>query len=284
MFVIRSRTGELRLVWRLAIILVLSVAVAFLLRFIPIVLYTAYLAGAGTPQEEALASAKTIVFEGPAWTTALGILNGFMYFLLVWLLIRVIEKRSFAWKEIGMDWRRRSLAALAGGALLALSLHIASPLAGLAFGSSIPSVSILLAGLAVPGVLLQLAHYLAMGFGEEVVFRGYMQTRLVERLGAVWGILIASVVFCSAHLVFMSLSPVTILSAVMLWAAIGTLYHWTKSLYLVGMFHGMANTLTNTLPLADSPVGGLLVHALALVLVILAFRRSRASRVRANET
>jgi hypothetical protein len=83
----------------------------------------------------------------------------------------------------------------------------------------------------------------------------------------------------------MSLSLVTIISGVMLWVTIGTLYHWSKSLYLVGMFHGMMNTLLNTLHLEGTDIGGLIVHALALLLVVIvALRRSRASSVRSNRT
>ncbi|MFQ5865978.1 MAG: lysostaphin resistance A-like protein [bacterium] len=285
MSIIRYKTGEVRLAWRLLIIIMLFVAVAVLLRFIPISLYTAFLTSSGMAQETALTNAKAIVFEDPAWSMVIGILNGLLSLPLVWFLIKVVERRSFAWKTVGLDWKRNSLSALAFGALLALLMYVGSQLVGHAFSSPIPSVNIVLAGLSVPIVIQNFAHYLAMGFGEEVVFRGYVQSRLVERYGAPWGILIASVTFTLLHLGFMSLSPVTIFSAVMLWVTIGALYHWSKSLYLVGMFHGMANTLLNTLHLEDTEVGGLIVHALALLLVIIvALYRSRASNVRSNPT
>ena len=186
---------------------------------------------------------------------------------------------------MGLDWRRNSLSVLAYGVLLALLLYVADMVIGQAFGYSIPSLNIILAGISIPIFIQKFVLYLAMGFGEEVVFRGYLQTRLVERYGALWGILIASVTFTLVHIGFISLSFVTIISGVMLWVSIGTLYHWTKSLYLVGMFHGMANTLLNTLHFEGTEVGGLIVHAMALLLVItVAFRRSRASRVRSNPT
>lgn len=281
MSIIRYRTGEVRLVWRLLIIIILFVAVAVLLRFIPISLYTAFLVRSGMAQDAALTNAKAIVFEDPVWSMVIGILNGLMSLPLVLFLTKVVERRSFAWKTVGLDWRRNSLSSFAFGALLALLMYAASQVVGHAFGASIPSVNIVLAGLSVPIVIQNFAHYVVMGFGEEVVFRGYIQSRLVERFGAPWGILIASVTFTLVHLGFMPLSPVTILSGVMLWVTIGALYHWSKSLYLVGMFHGMANTLLNTLPLENTEVGGLIVHALALLLVIfVALHRSRASRVR----
>ena len=115
-----------------------------------------------------------------------------------------------------------------------------------------------------------------MGFGEEIVFRGYIQSRLVQRHGTIWGILTATVLFTLLHLGFYELSPVNIFSAVILFAAVGTLYHWTKSLYLVGMFHGIANTLLNTFPFEGPEASGLLVHAVALLLVVVAFRKSKS--------
>jgi len=149
MSITRYGTGEVRLVWRLLIILALFVALAVLLRFIPISLYTAFLASSGMAEDEALASAKAIVFEDPVWSTAIGVLNGLMSLPLVWLLIRVIERRSFQWKTVGLDWKRNSLSALALGALLALLMYFADKVISQPFGSSLPSVNEVLAGLSV---------------------------------------------------------------------------------------------------------------------------------------
>ncbi|NIR02101.1 MAG: hypothetical protein GTN78_18220, partial [Gemmatimonadales bacterium] len=81
--------------WRLLTIVVLSVVVAVVLRFIPIVIYTGILVRSGIAREGALATAKQAVFEGPVWSTVLGVLNAAMYFLLVWFLVRVVERGGF---------------------------------------------------------------------------------------------------------------------------------------------------------------------------------------------
>jgi membrane protease YdiL (CAAX protease family) len=67
-----------------------------------------------------------------------------------------------------------------------------------------------------------------MGFGEEIVFRGYIQTRLVERYRAIWGILITAMIFVLLHQISYNLSPIIFLSGVMLWTAIGALYYLSK--------------------------------------------------------
>lgn len=280
---IRYRTGEVRLVWRVLIAVVVYLAVVFLLRFIPIFLSTALQAGRGIDRQDALEAAKAIVFEHPIWSTAIGIIHGLMSLPLVWFLMRVLEKRSFAWKDVGLDWRRNSLLSLAFGALLALLIYVAGTVVDRVLGSSIPTIDTVLAGLTVSAVVRNFALYIPIGFGEEVLFRGYVQTRLVERHGALWGILIGSIVFTLLHLLGRPLSPVTIFSAVILWAGVGALYHWSRSLYLVGMFHAVANILLNVLPSDRSHAAGLIVHVLALLLiVVVGLRTSKSFRVPSN--
>lgn len=265
---IRYRTGEVRLIWSVLVAVVFWVAIAFLVRFIPIFLSTTIQAGRGMDRQDALEAAKNIVFEHPIWSTAIGVINGLMSLPIVWFLMRMIEKRSFTWKDVGLDWRRNSLLCLVFGALLALLLYSASIFINRVLGSSIPTIDTVLADLTISAVVRNLVLYIPMGFGEEVVFRGYIQIRLVERHGAVWGILIGSIVFTLLHLFVSPLSPVTVLSGIILWAAVGALYHWSRSLYLVGMFHGIANILLNTLSFKGSDAAGLIVHVLALLLIL----------------
>jgi membrane protease YdiL (CAAX protease family) len=239
-------------------------------------------------RQDALEAARALVFEHPIWSTTLGIINALMSFLLVWFLIRVIEKRNFAWKDVGLDWRRNSLLCLTFGVLLALLMYVAEAIVDhRVVGSSVPTIDTFLAGLTVSAVVRNLAVWIPMGFSEEVLFRGYVQTRLVERLGAIRGILIGSIVFTLLHLLVRPISPVTIVSAVILWAAIGTLYHLSRSLYLVGTFHAVANTLLNVFPSDRSHVAGLIVHAVALLLIVVvglytvrSSRKPPASKIR----
>ncbi len=283
MSIIKYGTGEVRVIFRVAIAIALWLAVVFVLRFIPIFVYTAIQAGDGVARQDAVDSAKAIVFEHAVWSTVIGIINGLMSLPIVWFLMRVIEKRTFTWKEAGLDWRRNSLLCMVFGAGLALFMYVLGIVVDRILGCSIPTIDKFLAGLTVWTVIRSVALWIPMGFGEEVIFRSYVQSRLVERHGALPGILIGSIVFTLLHLLVRPLSPVTILSAVMLWTAVGALYHWSRSLYLVGMFHGVANILLNTLPSEGSDTGGLIVNALALLVVVgVGLRRSRSRVVPSN--
>jgi membrane protease YdiL (CAAX protease family) len=276
---IRTPTGEVRLVWRLILVLVLFVAVEVLLRVIPIGLIAASMVKAGTAQASAVESARAIVFEDPIWSTGIGVLVGIMGFLIVWLLVRAVEKSAFTWKAVGLDWRRSSPIMILLGVLLALILFTAYGLMGCLLGSSAVSVSGLLTGGSLGGFFMKLLLFTAMGFSEEVVFRAYVQTRLSTRFGATWGVLGAALIFTLLHQISYNLSLVTMLSGILLWTTLGALYHLTQSLYLVGTFHALMNTMLNTLNFEVGDIPALIAHAFALLtlLLFIGFKARRMS-------
>jgi hypothetical protein len=69
----------------------------------------------------------------------------------------------------------------------------------------------------------------------------------------------------------------------MLWTTIGVIYHLSKSLYLVSVFHGTMNTLLNTLHFEVDDISSLAMHALVLCLVIVvALVKMRGSGIRSS--
>ena len=272
---LKMPTGEYRLVWRLVLIILLFVAMQVLVRLIPIGLLTVFMVKSGIAQSSAVESARTIVFDNPFWSTVIGVLVALLGFLIVWLLVHLVEKSEFTSKAIGLDWRRNSPYMILWGALLAFILFIAYTLLAHFFGSPNASVSTLLRGVRFTGFLQKFILFMAMGFSEEVVFRAYIQTRLVSRIGVIWGVLCTALVFTLLHQLSYQLSPITILSGVLLWTTFGALYYLSKSLYLVGVFHGMMNTLLNTVSIAVGNIPILIVHALALLALIIFARLNK---------
>nr|MBN1229689.1 CPBP family intramembrane metalloprotease [Anaerolineae bacterium] len=282
MSIIRNEAGAIRLAWRLILIILLYVAVAVLLRLIPIGLLTVFHVRSGMTQASALGSARSTVFEEPVYLMPIGILSGLMGLLIVWFLLRVIEKSSFRWTAVGLDWRRNSYLAILLGVALSLLLSFTSILIGTLLGSTGTSLDASIRRVSVPVIFQDIVLWLAMGFGEEIVFRGYVQARLVERYGATYGVTATAVIFVLLHQISYRLSPVIILSGVMLWITIGTLYHLSKSLYLVIIFHGMLNVFQNTLHVEVSDTSSMIVHSLALFLIIvfsLIWQRALSSRL-----
>jgi membrane protease YdiL (CAAX protease family) len=265
---IRTPTGEYRMVWRLILIILLFVAMQVLVRLIPIGLLTVFMVKSGIAQSSAVESARTIIFEDPVWSTIIGVLVGLMGFLIVWFLVRVVEKSEFTGVAIGLDWRKSSPLMILWGVLLAIILFIAYMLFAGFMGSSDSSVATLLRGVSITGFLQKFILFMAMGFGEEVVFRAYVQTRLVSRIGAMWGVVGAALIFTLLHQISYNLSPITILSGILLWTTLGSLYYLSKSLYLVGTFHGIMNTILNTVSIEMGEIPVLIVHAVTLLTLI----------------
>ena len=275
MSLLKNGSQEVRLVWRLMLVIFLYVSASVLLRFIPISIYTTYLAQGGLSHARALEYATAVIFEHPVASTGIGILNGLSGFLIVLLLVKVIEKTKFTWEMVGLNWRRSSVYMVLVGAVFAGLLYACYVLVQDLMGNSSPALKYLLANVSALAFIQQFLLYLAMGFGEEMIFRGYLQTRLVNRFGVVTGILMTSVVFTLLHQISYRLSPVLVVSGVLLWSTLGMLFYLSKSLYLVSLFHGMMNTLLNTVQFQMDDTSGMIAHGAVflLVLVVLIIRR-----------
>jgi uncharacterized protein len=73
------------------------------------------------------------------------------------------------------------------------------------------------------------------GVGEELFFRGWLQSVLASNFGAWPGILIASVIFGLAHY----LSPTYAIYAGLTGLYLGVIYHVSGNLYLVMIIHAL---------------------------------------------
>jgi membrane protease YdiL (CAAX protease family) len=97
------------------------------------------------------------------------------------------------------------------------------------------------------------AGQLLWGFYQEVSYRGILQTELTRRLGRIWGPLAANVIFTFGPLHFYHFtsgrswtSIATVFAATF---TIGLLFafmfHRTRNIWLVGIFHGIGNVYIN---------------------------------------
>lgn len=160
-----------------------------------------------------------------------------------------------------VGWTVAGLAALFVGHL-ALNLLVAR------FGPPDPGTHQLIElGRRQPDVLLLLVplSLFVVGPGEEVLFRGVVQTRLVEAYGTAAGVVAASALFAVAHLpsygsgsVAVPIGALFVLSLVF-----GTVYEVTDNLLVPAAVHGVYNAtlVAGLYVLTQNPPG--LVGALA---------------------
>lgn len=87
-------------------------------------------------------------------------------------------------------------------------------------------IEIILVGLFVP-------------VAEETMFRGVLQTALVERFGALAGILGSSLLFSAIHVDPVLFPPLFIMGLIL-----GFLRHYYQSIWVPIMFHALNNTIT----------------------------------------
>jgi membrane protease YdiL (CAAX protease family) len=87
-------------------------------------------------------------------------------------------------------------------------------------------------------LLLLLAVGIAPGFGEEMLFRGFLQRGLVSRLGTCWGVLLSAALFGLAHL-----DPVHSSLAFLLGVYLGVVTQLAGCIRTAILCHVLNNTL-----------------------------------------
>lgn len=93
-----------------------------------------------------------------------------------------------------------------------------------------------------------------IGFGEEFLFRGVLQSTITDRAGAVTGVGLSSVLFGMMHSTSGFNGEMLFAGAVGL--LLGWIYHRTSNLLLVGLIHGVLNVLLFGLfPLSGPALG-----------------------------
>lgn len=158
----------------------------------------------------------------------------------IYLARRWLDKRTFT--NLGLTWNRRAvgdlLAGVAIAGLLMLMIYLAEAALGWlrfdAFAWQSESPETVFANL-----LLYLAIYIAVGWQEELLCRGYWLQNLSAGLGKGWGVLASSSVFALLHASNPNASPVAVflLVASGLFLAFG--YLRTRQLWLpVGLHLG----------------------------------------------
>ena len=109
-------------------------------------------------------------------------------------------------------------------------------------------------------VLLVPISFLLIGPGEELLFRGIVQNRLVEALGRGPGILLATLLFAAAH-VFSLTGPltgraVTILLLFVPGLVLAVSYEFTGNLVVPSLIHGAYNATLFALSYVGAVLGG----------------------------
>jgi membrane protease YdiL (CAAX protease family) len=269
--ILKNKEGKVRLIWRLFLLVAPFLLAAYLLRYVPIRIQTRILTEQGLPESVALSQVRNLFLEDPIGASIVGIIQGLLWYVLVCLLVRSMEKQSCTLRSFGLSLNSKSLVLMILGFVSGLILYFGYFAVGSIFDQAPIAWSPVKIGI-LPIILVSL-DMLANGFGEETAFRAYWQRLLVDRHGLWFGIILASTSFVLLHLLIARFTVGALLAGILLACLFGILYVWTDSIFLVGAMHATLNLAPRLLGPWPSDSSLLIVHSLILVIVVILYRR-----------
>lgn len=247
------RGGRLRSGWRVTLYLACYL-VGLLIVQTPLVgLYVAYLFSQGITTPSALTDALQ-ASQLPLWlSTVLKLVELLMVLACTYLLGRFVDRR--AWVEFGFRRTRGWRGDLVLGVLLATAQMCLVVAIGWACGwltIGLPGTTVLVKGLLDASFALLLL--IAVAVGEELVFRGYVQTNLHEGAGLPIALALSSALFGLFHALNPNATRLGLLNIALAGVAMGYGYAVTRNLWLPIAYHLAWNFVQG--PILGLPVSG----------------------------
>ncbi|MDP3488279.1 MAG: CPBP family intramembrane metalloprotease, partial [Bacillota bacterium] len=172
------------------------------------------------------------------------ILTSLGFVVTAYLFWTMWDKRPF--KEMGFEASlRKTLTDFAAGSMQAVVVILLSVLVSLAlgFGSFAGKVP----GVVTWDVLMGFLVYLSVGFGEEILSRGYMMTVMAQSFGSTTAMIGSAVIFSALHLINPNLSLLSVLNLVLAGILLAFSYYRTKALWFPIGLHFTWNLMQGTI-------------------------------------
>jgi hypothetical protein len=243
--IFKTSSGDLRWGWKAAILIIGTIIFGILLSAVLITVLTVGYSSQGLDQPQAMERA-TVASGGFIAQVVLSALQlGFMLWLVRWLVTKV-EKQKFDWGALGLVDKERSRYIWLGASLaVALSLltigigFVAGTLTYAGHGFVLfPSAQVLIT------LLFSIILAFASGFGEEMAFRGYLQSRFAPRYNPTIAVVIVAVLFALSHPMSNAMHPLLYLTtAILVGIVFGAIFARTGSLWMGIALHALWNYL-----------------------------------------
>lgn len=282
MKIVKNKSSQVRMVWFVILLVGPFLLIAYLLRFIPIRIYAQMLIDQGLVSSYAITRAQNLFLEDPVWSSLLGILQGLMWYLMVFVMLKWVEKRPVSLDRFGLAARRNPLWLVGLGIVISATMYFGYLGMGSLLGETEWVWSPENAGV-LPLVLIFL-NILINGFGEETAFRVYLQNGFIQRHGLWWGIGLTSFIFVLLHLLLYQLSITALAAGILLAGMFGVLTVWTGSIYLAGTLHMVFNLAPRLSGLWPSDLSLLIMNGLGCLITAIIFLQSRDGRILTDRT
>jgi membrane protease YdiL (CAAX protease family) len=238
----------------------------------------------GTPSSVAFQNAQVFVAESAEGQAIASSLDFLLMFLLIVAIITRLEKHEFHLSDIGLDLQRNTLPYILLGIIIGCALFFGSVMFGLLLSTLEFPIAFDLSQWSIIGTLVaSTIFYILNSFWQEIIFRGYLQTRAVEKYGQLYGIVGVAIIFVLFHGLVQSLTIVGIISGTLLFIFIGLLYDKTKSLYFVGIIHAVLNFLPVLVDISFLGLETAVTYGIVLLILILVMFYSKNKSVNNSE-
>lgn len=241
----KTSTGELRWGWTAVVIIIGTILSGILMNTLLVTVVMIELSSQGLAQVQAMEEATTVANSFIAQVFVSVLQLGVMLLLVRWL-IRKVERRHFRWSKLGLVPRDFSRYVIPG-VILAIALSLFT----IGIGSLTGTLEYVGNGFDLFGVPQTISSIflgailaLASGAGEEIAFRGYLQTCIARRYNPVAAGAIVAVLFALAHPIGSSQYPLLyFLMAVLVGMLFGMVFIRTGSLWMGIVLHATWNFL-----------------------------------------
>lgn len=230
----KNDQGDVKLIWKVLLLVGGFFVVAILLKELLV-----WLTASNIIHEEIVnaSNARDFISEDLTSGNLLALAEGIVWFILVWILVSIIEKRPLKSQLMGLQWKKSSIWMIAGGIILAaVYVFMAIGFDQFLMGGQSGQLTIEL-NTNTSGIVFTIGAALVLAFSQELVFRSYLQDLMIEKLGVGGGVTLTAIIFIFCSVIFRILPIIELLSGFVLYLIIGYIYYRVRSLYLVGIFH-----------------------------------------------
>jgi membrane protease YdiL (CAAX protease family) len=241
----KTDTGDVRLIWIFVIMPVYFLSAIIFSRVIFILIASQIYVSDGYIRTIAIEKAQTQMMTIEV-QVVLQAFDAFFMVVFVYLMQTKIHKQQFQWSTLGLGFNSTTIRYFFLGTFLGILFIIITRGTGILIGSNELKRMTFKEIFTFNNVKFMVLFYMwatLNGFWQELVFRGYLQSRVVEKYNAIWGIIIVTIYFVLIHFIDRQLQIGWVVGAIILTIMISSLFHETKSLYLVGAMHGTINYL-----------------------------------------
>ncbi len=172
------------------------------------------------------------------WGFTFGVTFG-NFWVKIGISVVLVSAYSFLWQRPAIVPSRRSfLLGVLSAAVLYVIFYIGNFLAGCIFHNAGQQVGAIYAlGDATSRLLVFFLLLLVTGPGEEIFWRGFLQSRMMARWGSVGGYVITTCIYAAVHL--FSGNLILTGAALVAGAFWGAMYLWRRDVFMLIVSHSL---------------------------------------------